>query len=62
VKELIKFVAVDGSTCVSFIMYHNRMNAIKIEIISPIWSEKHCEKTAGCARFINGAEQCQNCT
>jgi hypothetical protein len=38
------------------------MNVTKIEIIRPIWSEKHCEKTAGSARFRNGAKQSQNCT
>ena len=44
-----------GSTCISFIIDHNGMNVTKIEIIRPIWSEKHCEKTAGSARFRNGA-------
>jgi hypothetical protein len=38
------------------------MKVTKIEIISPIWSDKHYEKTAGSARFRNGAKQCQNCT
>jgi len=58
--ELKKFVAADGNTCVSFIIiYHNGMNT---EIIRPIWSEKHYEKTAGSARFRHGAKQCLNCT
>jgi hypothetical protein len=38
------------------------MNVTTIEIIRPIWSEKHYEKTAEAARFRNGAKHCQNCT